>query len=531
MKPARTSRPDISEVESTLDPRTDEALDPESTPTAVVEEPSQALGRQVGRGAMWSVASNITMRFASIAITALLARLLSKEDFGIFAIALAVYLIVASLAELGMGSAIARSAKEPEDIAPTVASISILVSAGLSLGMYFGAPALAGALGQPAAAQPIQVLSICLFLTGVFTVPGAQLVREFRQDRIFLATVVGFVIANPLLVVMAINGGGATAFAWSRVVGQLATGLVFYFSTSRRYRPGWRSEYVGPLVRFGLPLSLANLVNWALLNADFMILGRLVDAAQVGVYMIAFNVAGWTTAVLGSVMNNVVVPAFGRVSDDKDRLGAALVSGTRLVALVALPVGALTCALAGPLILTVFGEKWSEAMPVLAVLSIYGVLYTFSLLFVSVLVAAAKTGRLLVVQLIWIAVLVPLIVLGVELWNLEGVAWAHVATIACIALPAYLMFVLRVASISMAQLARSVLRPLAAAVAAGAAAWLMSQLPDASWLALILGGLAGGVVYLVVVGPALIRVVPARYVPSWAPARWQARSASSEGRR
>jgi PST family polysaccharide transporter len=42
------------------------------------------------------------MRFASIAISAVLARLLSKEDFGVFAVALAVFIVVSSLAELGM---------------------------------------------------------------------------------------------------------------------------------------------------------------------------------------------------------------------------------------------------------------------------------------------------------------------------------------------------------------------------------------------------------------------------------------------
>lgn len=520
MKSGRHARPDVLRKDLD-DPAGPVAVSPADPASGSGDTEGTSLRRQVGRGAMWSVASNITMRFASIAITAVLARLLSQEDFGIFAIALAVYLVVASLAELGMGSAIARSAKEPEDIAPTVASISILVSAGLSLGMYLGAPGLAAVLGQPAAAQPIQVLALCLFLTGVFTVPGAQLVREFRQDRIFLGTVVGFVVANPLLVLMALNGGGATAFAWSRVAGQLVTGLVFYYSTSRRYRPGWRSECVGPLVRFGLPLSIANLVNWALLNADFMILGRLVSAAEVGVYMIAFNVASWSTALLGSVMNNVVVPAFGRVSDDRKRLGAALVSGTRLVALLAFPVGALTCALAAPLIMTVFGERWSEAAPVLAVLSVYGVLYTFSLLFVSVLVAVGRTGRLLVIQLMWIAALVPAMVLGVEQWNLVGVAWAHVLTIGCIALPVYAFFVLRVASISWSEFLRCTARPIMAAVVGGAVAWLVAGMFTASWAAFIAGGVAGGLTYLVIVAPAFARVLPSRFVPSWFPRRWR----------
>ena len=489
----------------------------------------RSLGSLVGRGAAWSVASNLTMRFASIAITVVLARLLSKEDFGVFAIALAVYLVVVGLAELGMASAIARSSTEPDDIAPTVASISILVSCGLSAAMFMGASFIASALGQPAAAEPIRVFSLCLVLTGIFAVPGAQLVREFRQDRIFLATVVGFVVANPVLIVLALNGGGATAFSWSRVVGQLATGLVFFFSTSRRYRPGWRSDRVGSLLRFGLPLSVANVVNWTLLNADFMILGRLVDAAEVGVYMIAFNVASWSTAVLSSVLNNVVVPAFGRVSGDKARLGKALGSASELVSLIAFPVGAMTLALSGPLIMTLFGQKWSEAAPVLAVLATYGVLYTFSLLFVNVLVATGKTLRLLLIQLVWIATLVPAIVVGVNFWNLVGVGWAHVVTIGLIALPAYLIAVLRVTRVRLSDLLRKITRPAVSATLAGGAAWLTSQLFETSWVSLVVGGLVGGLVYLIGVGPVIVQFLPSRLVPARLPERWRSAKARISG--
>ncbi len=459
------------------------------------------------------------MRFASIAITAILARLLAPDDFGIFAIALAVFLVVSSLSEVGLGSAIARSAKEPDDIAPTAASMSILVSAGLGIGMFASAGWLASALGQPEAAEPIRVLSICLALTGIFAVPGAQLVREFKQNRIFLGTVVGFLVANPILVLLAVNGGGATAFAWSRVIGQVATGLVFYFSTSRRYRPGWRSQCIGPLLRFGLPLALANLVNWTLLNADYMILGRLVNAAEVGVYMIAFNVASWSTAVLGSVLNNVVVPAFGRVSHDRARLGNALTMASRLVALLAFPVGALTLALAGPLILSLFGAKWAESIPVLAVLAGYGVLYTFSLLYVNVLVAAGRTGRLLAIQFLWVVFLVPGMLAGEHAWGLAGVAWAHVLTIGLVAVPAYLVCVVRVANISMAEVIRVVAPPAGAAVVAAAAAWAVSQLPSSPWLALAAGGTVGVLVYACLVLPIVVRFVPPRFVPSWVP-RW-----------
>lgn len=477
----------------------------------------RSLAQLARKGAAWSVVANLTMRFANIGVTALLARLLSPSDFGSFAIALAVYLVVASLAELGMASAITRSAEEPDDIAPTVASLSILVSGSVGIAMALTALPLATVLGQPSAAPPIRILSLCLVLTGFFAVPGAQLVREFRQGSIFAATVVGFLVSNPLLIVLALHGGGATSFAWSRVLGQLATGLVFVLATSKRYRPGWRAAQVRPLLGFGLPLAMANLVNWTLLNADYLILGRLVDTARVGVYMIAFNVASWSTAILGSVLNSVVVPSFARLSADRTRLGAALVSSSQLVALLALPVGALTSALAHPLVTTLFGARWSDSAPVLTVLAWYGILFSYSLLFSNVLIALGRTVRLLLVQAVWVAFLVPVIVVGLRHSGLPGVAWAHVVTIAMIAVPAYLLAALRATGLPLRRLLRPTLRPFLAALAAGGAAWGVAQLFSTPLVQLASGGVTGGVLYAALVAPLVLRLLPAGRVPAWLP--------------
>lgn len=479
------------------------------------------ISTRAGRGALWAVAATFTMRFASIAITAILAHILSKADFGVFAVALAVYLVVASLAELGMGSAIVRSAREPKDIAPTVTTISILTSGVIAVLMALLAPQLATVLGQPDAAEPIRILSLCLFLTGVFAVPGAQLVREFKQDKIFLATVVGFVVSNPLLIVLALNGGGASAFAWSRVVGQLATGIVFVLCISKRYRPGWRRSVVRSLVTFGVPLSLANLVNWSLLNADYLLLGRLATAAEIGAYMIAFNVASWSTAILGSVLNSIVVPVFGRVSESRTELARALVSASRLVALLAMPVGAMTLALSTPLILTIFRQKWADVPPVLAVLSIYGVLYAFTLLYVNVLVATGQTVRLLLIQVVWVATLVPAIYVGFNHSGLVGVAWAHVITIGLIAVPAYLIAVLIATRQKLLPLLTALARPALSAVLACIGAAIVAHLIPSNLIALIVGGLVGGIIYLLLAGKLLLASLPQRLLPGWIPARWR----------
>lgn len=454
------------------------------------------LRRDIGRGVVWATAGNIMMRVGGLGVTAMVARILSPHDFGVYAVALAVYVVVMCLAELGMASAVARSVMEPEDIAGTVTSISVLVSMGLAALMATFAAPLASLVGMPDAAEPLRVMSICLALTGIFAVPGAQLVRDFRQDRVLLGTVAGFIPANGVLVVLALMGEGATAFAWSRVIGQVVTGLVFVACLDRRYRPQWRRELVGPLLRFGLPLSIANLINLTLLNADYLVIGRVLTAEEVGVYMIAFTVANWTTAVLGSVLNGVVLPAFGRVSTDPARLIESLVSATRLVALVALPIAFVTVAIAPSLIHTVFGGKWAAAAPVLSVLAVYGACFAFTLLYVNVLVAIGATVHLLVVQVLWITALVPAMIWGIGAGGLVGAAWAHVVVVMLVSVPGYVWAMRsRLGPLPVA-MALVLVRPALVAAVAGATAWLCDSWIDGRALGLLVGGLASVVVYL-----------------------------------
>ena len=482
---------------------------PDAVVTAEDEAHADAtLRRSIGRGVAWATVSNLVMRMSGIAVTAVVARLLSPTEFGTFAVALAVFVVVTSLAELGMASAVARSPLEPSEIAGTVTSISIIVSMALASLMAATAQPLASLLGTPEAAEAIRILALCLGLTGFFAVPGAQLTREFRQDRILIGTLAGFVPANVLLVVLALQGHGADAFAWSRVLGQLVTGLVFVAFTSRRYRPQWRPALVIPLLTFGLPLALANLVNWMLLNADYLIISRILTTEEVGVYMIAFTVASWSTAVLGSVLNGVVMPAFGRFSEDAERLKQSMVTAIRLVALVALPTATVTLALAPSLVRTMFGEQWLAAAPVLRVLALYGACFAFSLVLVNMLVAVGATSRLLAVQMAWVCVLVPAMIAAAEVAGLVGVAWAHVVVIVLIALPGYAWALRsRLGSLPSA-MATTVAGPAMVSAAAGGAAWFVDRWVADPVAGFVLGGAAALTVFLLGASRMITATIP-----------------------
>src|SRR5262249_16663938 len=87
---------------------------------------SRSLSSSARRGALWVGASNVLLRLANVAITAVVAHILSPHDFGVFAVALTAFAIVSSLGELGVSACLMRADLDIDRLAPTVATVSIL---------------------------------------------------------------------------------------------------------------------------------------------------------------------------------------------------------------------------------------------------------------------------------------------------------------------------------------------------------------------------------------------------------------------
>lgn len=467
---------------------------------------------RVRTGAMWAGGSTLLLRFANIAIMAVIARIVSPNELGVFALTLVAYGVVVSVAELGVASAIARSDLDEAAIAPTVVTISVVTSLSLASIMFAFAEPLAVALGSAEAADPLRVMALCVAMIGPFAVPGAQLQRTFRQDLIFRANIVSFIPSSAVLILVALLGDGAIAFAWSRVVGQLVVGMMMWLSAPRHYWPGFNRQAVRMLLAFGIPLAAANLLGQILLNVDYIFVGRLLTIADVGLYNLAFNISVWSTAVIGSMLNGVVLPAFSRVRRVGGDMQAALGKAVRTVALIASPIAALTLSLAAPLIATIYGEKWVGAAPVLGVLSVYGFFSVVCLLLANVIASTGRTAVLLVVQAVALAVLIPVMWVGTTIGGLVGVGVSHIAVILLATFPIYLWAIRRTTGAGVLVIARALWWPVAAAVLSGLIAWGVSSLVPFAPVKLVAGGIAGGIVYLILTAPLLGMMVPTSIV-------------------
>jgi lipopolysaccharide exporter len=484
-------------------------MDTRPAPQEGAPAPAEAatLASRVVRGAMWGGASTILLRLGNIAIMAVVVRIVTPEDFGVFAVAITVYAVIVAVGSMGLPTVMARADTDQDAIGPTLKTLSLAGCVLTALVLFLTAGGIASALGAPDARDAIRVMSLAVVLVGAYAVPGALLARELRQDRIFLANAIAFVPSNILLVVLALHGDGALAFAWSRVFGQLVSGLVMTYYAAQPYRFGFERVQARFVLAAGLPMAGTDLLGAFLLNVDYVFIANMLGTHQLGLYVLAFNVANWSTWVLGAVVAAVGVATFSRATAD-GVLEVWVHRAHQSVAFLAWPACALSAASAGPLVETIYGSQWTDAASILMILAPYAVLLAHVLVFGQVLNGTGHGRAFLTIQVIWIIALVPTLWVGAALDGTTGVAVAHVALVLFLVLPLHLRTLRRIHGVRARTLLATVVVALPGVVVAVGADLAASTLVDPAALKLVVGLTAGGLAYVVVSARHLAQVLP-----------------------
>jgi PST family polysaccharide transporter/lipopolysaccharide exporter len=134
---------------------------------------------------------------------------------------------------------------------------------------------------------------------------------------------------------------------------------------------------------------------------------------------------------------------YTKLHDDRDRLLAAFKKVTAVSSAVGFFIGILIFFLARPLILIFMGDQWIAAIPVIQVLSIYGILRTFFGSFSPLFLAVGHQDY--VARMTFFRVLTVIITIFplVSMYNMVGAGYAMLLSI-LVEIPVILYFTRKV---------------------------------------------------------------------------------------
>jgi O-antigen/teichoic acid export membrane protein len=273
------------------------------------------------------------------------------------------------------------------------------------------------------------------------------------------------------------------------------------------WRPQWTfdAREASAAARFGIHLSLADLLYFAYTSCDYLVIGVAFDAAAVGAYRLAYEMVLDVVRLVSMVTAEVVFPTITRLADQRDMAAEQLLKFTRQNLVMIAPLLVAIGVAADDLLAILYPPLGPGVGGAVRILCIVGALRSASFVIPPVLAGLGHSRDALVYNLVAAIVCPTAFAVAAATWPSAGylsVAWAWVFGYP-IAFAVLLYLALAHTAMTLRGYAR-VVAPIAlwAAAMTAVALAVHAALPESRWLR------AGGVAGVALLGYATV-LVPA----------------------
>lgn len=387
-----------------------------------IPESLVGVNREMAKGGAWMVAMRLSIRGIGILSTIILARLLLPEDFGLVAMASLIYGLIEILGQFGFDLALIQKRDAEREHYDTVWTLSILRGLVIA-GILFGLAGVAAEFFEDPLLREIIYAHCVIAIAAGFVNVG---IVDFRKKMIFEREFKFSVVTKLFSFVVTISCALALRNYWALVIGVasgIAAQLVLSY-TMHPYRPRLSLARWHEIMSFSKWVLVNSLLNYVVSRAGTFFVSKLSGAQAVGLYTVAFEVSNLPTSELLAPIRRAIFPGFVMLAADPSSLRESFVRIWAILLMLGAPMAMGIFLVADPLVRVALGPNWLDAIPLMEVLAIYGLLATFSTVSGPVYMALGRLRILTIISVISALVMIPSLYYGTQYAGAYGAALA-----------------------------------------------------------------------------------------------------------
>ncbi len=437
----------------------------------------------------------------------LLARYLGPEEYGIYGIVIWVAILARTLINSGVTLGAIRfiaaaSSKHGTAIAKSVAryftrvhfiKLAIVITVG-AIATPFFAPQVFPDI--PLIAFWLVLAAIAFRTTYMFFVSVAKGQEDFKSVAII--TSVGAVINLAMIVV-----GVALEFNYVQFIGVfLLSGITFFLLSMWRTRrlvmagagdeiPVEMQEKIGHHLRIVTATILIS--YFASREIEFLFLGVLGEAAEVGYFKVAMTLAAGIVLLVPGVFSGVLLPVMARsIVEGEQAAGRRLIVATRYLITLAMPLAIFFAIFGESFVAVIYGPEYVAAGFAFTMCIIAGCVTTTADSAQSYLLSSNRQAFILKLVIAAVVVKLTIGLATVSAYGLNGAVWVFVSVSLMVAISKFFV------ACRDLDIQFPVLALFKAGVAGGFAvtsAWFCASQVSVIWIGLIVAGFVFGGAY------------------------------------
>jgi len=360
---------------------------------------------KTARGSVELVAQGMANIFLGLIFFIFLARMISKDEMGVYAALTMCYSLFQIIGSLGLNVAAARfvpkflaegNRHDASAVARSLIEISVASGIVLTFIFYMSAPLLS--FGLTKSLEHLEIFRVCslvvLSVVPMIVLDGLlQGVQEFGRLALvrILGQVLKIAVSFPLLLV----GYGLYAVVAGWIALGVGASLLSFFLLRKHLSFSVHGYRYRPVLRFSLPMLGASLVIFASGWVDMFLAMLYATLSEVGAYNVTIMASTLLTGGVLQSINSTLLPAMSRSygSEGLKAVENAHQKSSRYMALVYSPAAIGLASVATPAIWLMAGEVYQEAVLPLAIVAVGSLAFGFFTPLSAALATVGETVR------------------------------------------------------------------------------------------------------------------------------------------
>lgn len=379
---------------------------------------------KMAKGAAWMVSFKMVERSIGLVSTLILARLLDPGDFGLVAMATAFLGLLTLLTSFSFDVALIQKQNADRHLYDTAWTFNVIFGLLLALALTISAIPLSEFYNETRLENILYVLALSTLLGGFGNIGPVAFRKNLEFHKEFYFLLAKKLLSFAVCMALAFTLRNYWALVWGTFAGNMLALLLSY--RVHPYRPRFCLSGRKELFGYSMWLFVNNTIFFAYNRLADFIISKVLGNHALGVYTIAYELSNLPTTELVAPINRAVLPGYSKMADDPAALRQGFLNVLSMIALCAIPAGIGIALVADLMVPVVLGEKWREAVPLIQILAISGVIIALQSNTAPLYMALGKPVYITIITAVNVFLLfIPLLIFLLDRQGILGVAEAY----------------------------------------------------------------------------------------------------------
>ncbi|WP_170291403.1 oligosaccharide flippase family protein [Dechloromonas hortensis] len=322
--------------------------------------------------------------------TAIVSRLITPQEFGIFALALSITMLVQVFRDLGVGQYLVQERNLTNDRMRAALTILFASSIILASIVFFTRNILASYYSNEDLANLLLIIAPNFLAMPLGALALAKFKRDMQFNKVAFVGVASALSTAIVTILLALNNFSYFSLAWGMLAGSVAT-VISCFALRPEglpLTPGLRE--IRHVISYSALATFNGLLETLEDRLSALLLGKFSDFNNIGLYERGSTLAQIFQRVIMQGVWGVAMPAFAKISRDGSGTSGLYARAVGMVCVVGLIFFAWVIIYADTIVKILLGDNWSEATLIVQLIAFGGIFSLPNYLSGSLLIATGQ---------------------------------------------------------------------------------------------------------------------------------------------